>query len=222
MTASESAPERSPHEEVANTATHAFGFVLSLIGTWFFLHVAPALTAGEAAACFVFAATLLVLYAVSALSHLIPPSRWQNRLRSWDQGAVYLLIAGTYTPFAWVGAASPSRELFLLALWGAATIGFLSKVVVRHRVNSMRPHSYILLGWVPALYLFYGAPTQVLFWVAMGGVSYTIGVGFLTMDRRAPYLHAAWHLFVVAGSSCHYYAIYLACVSPHFVATGTP
>ncbi len=211
---SNDAPQRSVAEEIANGLTHALGFILSIMGALLVARSASLLRLGTLFSCSVFLVTLVGLYALSTLSHLVKRSRMQDRLRAWDQGAVYLLIAGTYTPFAWAALVPPARQVGLAALWLAAGAGFFSKVVVRHRVNNMQTHSYILFGWIPAAFLFREVPASTLFWMAVGGLSYTLGTLFLKIDHRAPYLHALWHLFVVGGSACHFYAIYQFLIVP--------
>ena len=214
------APHRSVAEEAANTVTHAIGLALSLAGAFAIGRAAPSLSLGTTWVCGLFVTTLIGLYTVSSCSHLVPRSMLQNRLRAWDQGAVYLLIAGTYTPFIWASLAFPGRAIGLSLLWCAAAAGFVSKVIAQHRVNSMRPRSYLLLGWLPAVFLFRHVPGATLFWMGAGGLSYTLGTLFLKADTRVPYFHATWHLFVVLGSACHFYAIYDFLMAPELADAG--
>ena len=201
-------------DERANAATHAFGFILSLGAAFAIARFAPQLNAADATACFIFVATLLALYGVSTLSHAVPPSPLQDRLRALDQGAVYLLIAGTYTPLIWIGRNGPTQGIALALVWTAAILGFYSKVVRGHRVNAVQTQSYLLLGWVPAIFLWETVTNETLTWVAAGGICYTVGVVFLKNDHRVKYFHAIWHLWVVGGSGCHFYAVYHCLVVP--------
>jgi len=195
------------HEEIVNAMTHGFGFVLSLLGTATIVSAARSIDTRLAIACGVYASTLLVVYAVSTLSHVVQRSRPKHLLRAWDQGVIYFLIAGTYTPFACLLSSSYARWTVLAAIWGFALAGFLSKVVMQHRIVAFRAYSYVLLGWVPALTMMHRVSLTCLAWVLLGGVIYTVGTLFLALDRRFRFFHATWHLFVVAGSACHYYAI---------------
>jgi hemolysin III len=107
----------------------------------------------------------------------------------------------------------------LVLLWGAALLGFASKVLVKHRIDhTFSPLPYVALGWLPAMILAPFVPLACLAWMAVGGVLYTVGVIFLVLDRRVRYFHAAWHLFVLGGSSCHYFAILSFVVLPTGIA----
>ncbi len=196
-------------EEIVNAAIHGVGFLLSLLGTAAIAVAWQGGNAGRVIVCGIYAATLIFVYAVSTLSHAVQRPRAKHVLRSWDQGAIYLLIIGTYTPLAW--AFLPPRYIgpFLGAAWAAALLGFYSKVVVRHRVqDSFSAASYVALGWVPALSLVNFIPLRCLVWMAIGGVTYTAGTWLLKMAQRGRYFHAAWHVCVIIGSACHYYAVF--------------
>ena len=132
----------------------------------------------------------------------------KHRLRAWDQGTIYFLIVGTYTPFVAVYLQPTPAVLLVAGLWLAAGLGFWSKVVANHRINAFSAWSYIALGWLPALPLIGHVPSGCVMWMAIGGVSYTLGVVFLMLDSRISYFHAVWHIFVIAASACHFYAIF--------------
>ncbi len=196
-------------EETVNAALHGLGFVLSLLGTAAIMATWQGGGVGRAIACGIYPVTLVLVYAVSTLSHAVQRPRAKHVLRTWDQGAIYLLIVGNYTPFAW--AYMPTRFIgwFLAAIWGAALLGLFSKVVVRYRVHdTFSSLSYVALGWLPALPLIRSVPANCLIWMAVGGVSYTVGTLFLKLDDRYRYFHAAWHVFVIVGSACHYYGVF--------------
>ena len=199
--------ELPQHEEVVNTITHGFGLGLSLLGTVAIVAAARSIELGLAIGCGVYAISLIVVYAVSTLSHAVqhPPSK--HLLRAWDQGVIYLLIAGTYTPFACMYLSSYARWIVLCGIWGTALAGFLSKVVLHHRVVAFKAHSYVLLGWIPALTMMHVVSFACLTWMLLGGLVYTVGILFLALDRQFRFFHATWHLFVVGGSACHYYAV---------------
>ena len=213
-----------PGEEVINAAIHGFGFMLSLLGTASLVAAWRGGLGGTglAVACGVYAVTLSVVYAISTLSHAVQRPQPKHVLQTWDQGAIYLLIVGTYTPFAWAFLPSRSIGLFLAAIWTAALLGFYSKVVARHRVHhTFSTVSYIALGWVPALPLVGLVPMDCVIWMAIGGVSYTAGTWFLKRDRRYRYSHAVWHVCVIIGSACHYYGV-VAFIMLRGAAGGVP
>jgi hemolysin III len=195
------------HEERLNTITHGLGLVLSVLGTIAIIAAARSLELGLAISCGVYSLTLVVVYAVSTLSHAVRQPQSKHRLRAWDQGVIYLLIAGTYTPFACLYLSAAARVPVLVGLWSVALVGFLSKVRWEHRVVNFKPHSYVLFGWLPALTMMHLVSLACLSWMAVGGLIYTVGTLFLALDRQFRFFHATWHMFVVAGSACHYYAI---------------
>jgi len=201
-------------QEVVNAATHGVGFLLSVGATVYVGGMVRSIEFGLAACCLVYTSTLMAVYAISTISHAIHRPRTKFLLRAWDQGVIYLLIAGTYTPFAWSSLAGNLRIVVLVLLWGCALTGFFSKVVRHHRVIDFSPRGYILLGWVPAVVLFFAVSTECLMWMAAGGVSYTVGTLFLIFDERVRYFHAVWHLFVIVASACHYYAIVALIILP--------
>jgi hemolysin III len=211
-------PELAPQEEMVNTITHGLGLVLSLLGTIAIIASARSIERGLAIGCGVYAITLVVVYAISTLSHAVWQPRSKRRLRAWDQGVIYLLIAGTYTPFACLDLSSSARVLVLVGMWSVAGIGFLSKVWWEHRVGAdFKAHSYVLFGWLPALTMLHLVSLACLSWMAVGGLLYTLGTLFLALDRQFRFFHATWHMFVVAGSACHYYAILTFIVIRHAV-----
>ena len=198
-------------EELVNTATHGAGLVLSLAGAG--VLVGCVLSAGDAwlmVGCSVYAATLVAVYATSTLSHGISNPRLRHFFRALDQSFIYLLIVSTFTPFA-LAYLSFDWCLWLLGLmWTIALVGFFSKILFAHRVNSVSVWIYLLLGWLPVVAivpLMEVMPRSALRWLFVGGLCYTIGTAFLIFDRRVLHFHAVWHLFVVAGSTCHYIAV---------------
>ncbi len=195
------------HEEWLNTMTHGFGCLLSLLAVAGFLMFyrvdAWAQTLGFAA----YGASLVGVYLCSTLSHAVRDPRRRNRMRAWDQGVIYCLIAGTYTPFAVRYLEGTTVTLTLIGLWTAAAVGFYSKVFARHRVNALATATYLLLGWLPTLPFINRVPLDCVSWMAAGGVLYTIGVIFLKYDGHVKYFHAIWHLFVIMAATVHFAAI---------------
>lgn len=204
-------PRRSAAEEIANTTTHFVGFLLSLLGGVALVSAVRYTGVGSVMACAAYTTTVVSMYAVSTLSHAVQRPDSKYVLRTWDQGVIYLSIAGTYTPLLWAFSPSPLVWFQLAAVWAASLVGFYFKVFVRHRVHekfSVIP--YILLGWAPTLMLLIegSAPLGCIMWLVVGGLSYSVGTLFLKMEKKVRYFHATWHLFVIAGSACHFYAIY--------------
>ena len=195
-------------EEPINAVTHSIGCVLSLCATVTLIVLAGAWSS-QLFACLIFSVALTTVYAVSALSHAVSEPQQKFLLRAWDQGVIYLLIVATYTPFLWKYTPTQVMIATLTAIWLAAIAGFISKVVFLHRIDDrFSPVTYIALGWLPALAVCCYVPWDCLQWIAVGGIVYTVGVFFLSFDRRVPYFHSVWHLSVIAASACHFYAVY--------------
>ena len=198
-------------EEVANTITHGFGFLLSLVGA-----IALSISAyghGDGwrmLGCGIYGPSLVAVYAMSTLSHCCANPRGKRFFQILDQAFIYLLIAGTYTPFSLAYLRTVPWWLFLGLMWSIAIIGFFSKVLLAHRVDGVAIWIYIALGWMPvfALFRLIGVvPAPGLLWMLIGGICYTVGTLFLMHDHRGRHFHAIWHLFVIAGSTCHFVAI---------------
>lgn len=199
-----------PDEEWANALTHASAALVWMFGA---VLMARAAAAGQplmtTLSCLVFVLSAVSVFSASALSHhLLHCPQLLHRLRAWDQGLIYVMISGTYTPLVWQFASESVRTPLLIGIWIAAAVGFHSKVFAGHRINGIGTITYLLLGWVPALGLVGKVPGAVLFWMAAGGVIYTLGVVLLINDKRLKYMHAGWHLSVVIAASCHFWAIY--------------
>jgi len=207
---------RSLAEEIANSVTHGIGLVLSLAGSLVLLsRLQSQPDVWRWLGCGVFAAALVAVYAASTLSHAVARPTWRRRFRILDQSCIYLLIVATYTPFALEYLRFGWWWFFLMLMWTAALIGFLSKLLFMHRIDKATTWSYLLLGWLPIIpawaYLNL-VPLGALAWILAGGLCYTAGTVFLVLDHRPFHFHAIWHLFVIAGSACHYCGIF------HFVA----
>jgi len=196
-------------EEWANAWTHGLAAVMALLGGGAIIWHTWDKPLGMTISCLAFVASAFAVFAASTLSHVyLDDEAMLTRLRAWDQGLIYFMIVGTYTPIIYRFADSQTRLPLLLSIWFAASAGFYSKVFVRHRVNGIGTVTYLALGWVPAFFLVGRVPGIVLTWMTVGGVLYTLGVVVLLNDSRAKYLHSLWHLFVIAAASCHFWAIY--------------
>jgi len=212
-----SAWRRSATDELVNALTHALGFVLAVVGG--LVMVVNVMAHGDPwriAGCGVFVASLVAVYAASTLSHSSTSVRWKAFFRRLDQGFIYLLIVGTYTPFGLAYWRTPAGWLLLGALWTVAVLGFFSKIFLGHRVHSVSMWSYITLGWLPVLAvpsMVHSVPLVIGGWMLVGGLCYTAGTFFLVFDTRVRHFHAVWHLLVIAGSAFHFLGIFSAVAS---------
>lgn len=204
--------DRQYDEEWANGLTHAIGCFLSLVGSIGLLsHVWKHGSSWQMLGAAVYCGSLVAVYAASTLSHWVHAPRWRELFRSWDQGLIYLLIAGTYTPIALAYFDDRRLHLITVLMWACAIAGFISKVALRHRVNGITLWLYLGMGWLPIVsvpFLLNVAPGHVLALVLMGGCAYTVGSVLLMNDHRAPYLHVGWHVMVILGSLLHFMAVW--------------
>lgn len=202
---------RHIQEEIANSITHGAGVALSVVGA--IVLVALAVQRGgprEIIGCAVYGLTLVGVYTASTLSHVYQEPRLKRRFRMLDQAMIYLLIAGTFTPVSLVYLQGGYWWVLFTAMWVVAAVGFFSKMILAHRVDSVAIALYVLMGWMPALAakpMIATVPSGLLWLMAAGGVLYTVGTLFLAFDRKAVYMHATWHIFVIAASAVHYYAV---------------
>ena len=205
-------PTYSLGEEIANAVTHGLGVVLAIAG----LAVITAFAAlyGDAwhiTACAIFGASLILCYATSTLYHSIQIEKVKRVLRTLDHSAIFLLIAGTYTPFMLVSLRGPWGWSLLVAIWSLALAGIALRLLLRGRLHGLVVALYVLMGWVVVVALepmLERVATGGLVLLAAGGLAYTGGVAFYKW-RRLPYHHAIWHGFVLAGSTLHYFAVLL-------------
>jgi hemolysin III len=166
--------------------------------------------AGLLAGCIVFGASLILLYGASTCYHAVRRPSVKHRLRMLDHAAIYLLIAGTYTPFVLGPLRHDSGWTLFWVVWGMAGLGVLYKLLLGPRFPVASTVSYLAMGWAAVLVLRPLAerlPPAGLGWVVAGGLLYTVGVGVFLWER-ARYGHAVWHGFVMAGSACHYWAVF--------------
>lgn len=206
-------PKKRPQtlgEEIANSVSHGVGLLVALFAAP--LLVLDAIERADPAAIFgasVFAATMVLLYVSSTLYHALPQGRAKKIFRVLDHSAIYLFIAGTYTPFALGVLRGPWGWTLLALVWGLAGLGIALKATGGVRHPKLSTGLYLAMGWLvlaAAKPLVVAMPAWGLFWLVAGGVAYTAGVGFFAATR-VPYTHFVWHLFVAAGSSCHFVAV---------------
>lgn len=209
-------------EEIANAITHGVGVVLSIIALT--LMVVYASLGGDPwriVSVSIFGATLIAMYLASTLYHAIPHPKAKRVMRIFDHCAIYLLIAGTYTPFLLVSMRGPAGWTLFGVLWGLAAAGCILKALCMERWETLSVVLYVAMGWAvvatikPALS---AIPPIAIALMAIGGVAYTAGIIFYAWSRL-PYHHAIWHLFVLAGSITHFIAV-LYFVVPVYQAAG--
>ncbi|TAN07568.1 MAG: hemolysin III family protein [Rhodanobacteraceae bacterium] len=200
-------------EELANSLSHGLGLLLAIAGLPVLLLRAEHAGSGYAmAGALIFGGSVLLLYLASTLYHAIPQPRAKVVLRALDHAMIYLLIAGTYTPVT-LGVLRGGWRWGLFGLiWGLALAGLLFKALGGLRFPQLSTVLYLAMGWVGvvAIYpLWMHMQAGGLAWLAAGGLAYTLGVVFYVLDEKIHYSHFVWHLFVVAGTTCHFFAVLL-------------
>jgi hemolysin III len=204
--------EQTPGEEIANSISHGIGLVAALVATPFLIiHAIRRGDTGFIVGASIFAATMVLLYLASTLYHALPTGKAKRVFRVIEHSAIFLLIAGTYTPFT-LGALRGAWGWTLLGLiWGLATVGVALKAFNRLFHPIFSTGLYLLMGWLILIAinpLYTRVPASGLLWLVAGGVAYTTGVAFFAADSRLHYGHFIWHLFVMAGTTCHYFAVF--------------
>ena len=199
-----------PREEIANSISHGLGLVLALVAVP--VLVLSAMRAGDVRfliGVIVFGATMVLLYLASTLYHSTTHEAAKYWFRLFDHTAIFLLIAGTYTPFALGVLRGPWGWSMLAAVWTLAIVGITLKIIARTRHSRISIVLYVLMGWLavvatkPILELI---PVPGVLLILAGGIAYTGGLAFFAA-HRIKYNHFIWHLFVIAGTVCHYFAV---------------
>jgi hemolysin III len=206
--------EQSRGEEIANSAIHGIGFISALAGTPILIeHAVRHGKTGYIVGTSVFGAAMLLLYLASTVYHALRQSGLKNIFNTIDHIMIYLLIAGTYTPFT-LGVLHGAWGWALFGLiWGLATIGITLKIFKRMGHPVISTGMYLVMGWlilVAAGPLYAAVSTQGLLWLLAGAICYTAGVFFYATDDRVRYRHSIWHLFVLGGTVSHYFAVWYA------------
>ena len=212
-----SSPPVMIREEVANSVTHGLGLLASIVGVAVLVSLAVERGEGwHVVSAAVYGATLVSLYAASTLYHALKGTRARGVLRLLDHCSIYLLITGTYTPITLVSLRGSWGWALFGTVWALAVAGIFFKVFATGRFGYLSTVAYVLMGWICILAL---KPMLVLLspgalaLLLAGGLAYTAGTVFYAWER-IPYSHAVWHLFVIAGSVCHYLAIALYVLTP--------
>lgn len=200
-------------EEIANSISHGIGLVFGIVGLVLLLGQAVDTHASTLAitSYALYGGSMILLFLASTLYHAISHPRAKIWLKKFDHCAIYLLIAGTYTPFLLVGLDSPLARGLMVVIWSLALLGILFKLTIAHRFKVLSLVTYLAMGWL-SLVVIYQLATRLspggVTLLAVGGLVYSLGVIFYVC-KRIPYNHAIWHGFVLGGSVCHFLAIYL-------------
>ena len=205
-------PGYSLAEEIANSVSHGLGCLFGVVGLVLLLCQALQRDADTITliSYSLYGGSMIVLFLASTLYHAIPHQPAKPWLKKVDHCAIYLLIAGTYTPFLLVGLRSPLAEGLMVVIWLLALMGIIFKLVFAHRFKVLSLVTYLLMGWL-SLVVIYQMATKLsaasVWLLAIGGIVYSLGVIFYA-NRRIPFNHAIWHAFVLGGAICHFCAIY--------------
>jgi hemolysin III len=202
---------QTSHEEIANTVTHGIGLILSLIGLPFLLKNAVAHeTTNIFWAVLAFGLGMIMVYASSTMYHAVQHKQRKDLLQIADHVSIYFLIAGSYTPLVVNYLPKKQAAIFLLVMWSLVAIGVLFKLFFTKRFNKISVLLYLTMGWMIIFIInpvMQQVPTELLWWILIGGISYTVGVYFYVRSK-VQYFHAIWHCFVLGGTASHYIFIY--------------
>jgi hemolysin III len=211
------APEwdQSRREEIANSVSHAFGLAAAIVATPF-LCMAAARQPSQAffIGTMIFVATMWLLYLCSTLYHAWPQTRWKCALQIVDHAAIFLLIAGTYTPFTLGPLRGVLGWTMFVLVWMLAIVGVIIKFRTGIRLKKLSLILYLGMSWIVLVVVrpfVLAVPLETVIWLFAGGIAYTSGLLFFG-NRRIRYSHFIWHLFVLAGTACHFCAIF-SCVA---------
>lgn len=203
-------PRAIPREEIFNSVTHGAGAILSLAFlTLLVIFASLHGSARHVVGCSIFGASMVLLYTASTLYHSARSPRLKHIFKTADHACIFLLIAGTYTPFTLVTLQGGWGWTLLAIVWGIAAVGIVFKIFFVYRFRTAATVAYLLMGWLAVVAvkpLLANLPPGGLFWLVAGGLSYTVGTVFYLL-KRLPYSHAIWHLFVLGGTTCHFFAV---------------
>jgi hemolysin III len=198
-------------EEIANSISHGVGMLAAIAITPFLIIKAIPLGAGAVTGASIFSASMIILYASSAIYHSLPQCRAKRVFQIFDHSAIFLLIAGTYTPFTLSALQGAWGWTLFGLIWGLAVLGVIIKTIHTDGTSKLSIALYLAMGWLAIFAvrpLYYSMPAGGLFWILAGGVMYTGGVLFFAYDHKLKYNHFIWHLFVLAGTTCHVIAVF--------------
>lgn len=202
-----------PHEELLNTLTHGVGMLAAIVATFFMMKkasLAGSLTSGQMMGVTVYGISMILLFMSSTLYHGAKNEVQKTILHRLDHCAIYLLIAGSYTPFLMITLDSMLAEILLVVVWVLAIAGIIFKMFFIDKFPRVSLYTYLMMGWLSVFViyqLYQVGPIELLTLLVAGGLSYSIGTIFYAI-KKIPYNHAIWHLFVLAGAALHCWAIW--------------
>jgi hemolysin III len=206
-------PSYTRNEIIADACVHAIGVIAGVAATVALLAIAgPKLSPVEITSIAVYGVTMVAMLVFSASYNLIPVAAWKGMLRRCDQAAIFLKIAGTYTPFALAKMGGTWGHTLLALVWLVALLGGGAKLILGRSYEKLSLALYLAMGWIGLLFLqplIAAVPTESLLLLALGGVSYTCGVAFHVWDSL-PYQNVIWHLFVLGGTALQFAAVAVA------------
>ncbi|MCU0368880.1 MAG: hemolysin III family protein [Cyclobacteriaceae bacterium] len=197
-------------EEIANSVSHGVGALAAIAVTPIMIVKAVPLGAATIVGVSIFGATMIVLYLSSSLYHAFPHNKTKRVFRIFDHSAIFLLIAGTYTPFTLTVLPGAWGWSLFAIVWILAVAGVVLKSVASVKASGLSTALYLGMGWIAvfaAKPLYETLPAWGLIWLIAGGVMYSAGILFFAYDHRVRYHHFIWHLFVMAGTACHVVAV---------------
>lgn len=201
---------QSNGEEIANSVSHGVGCVMAIVSVPFLVLAASRRSGPALVGAAIFGATTVALYLISTLYHALPLGRGKRVFRVLDHSGIYLLIAGTYTPFTLGILRGVWGWLLFAIVWLGAVAGIAMKAIGGIRFSRLSTVFYMIMGWavLVAIRPLWGRmPVSGWWWLLAGGAAYSAGVAFYAGSQRVRYAHFVWHLFVVAGTACHYVAV---------------
>ena len=212
MTETQTAENYTPLEEIFNSLTHGIGILISLAGMVLMIVFASRYgNANHIVSSAIFGLTLVMLYTASTLYHSFRKPTLKHVFKICDHSCIYLLIAGTYTPFLMVTLKGMLGWSLFAVVWTLTAAGILFKIFFVYRFNILSTIAYILMGWIIIFAvkpLLHSLPEGGIAFLVAGGLAYTLGTIFYAW-KKLPFNHAIWHLFVLGGSICHFLAVIL-------------
>ncbi|MCK5775226.1 MAG: hemolysin III family protein [Bacteroidales bacterium] len=200
-------------EEILNVITHGLGAILSIPA--FIVLMVLSYQKGDIPNMMiymVYGISLMVLYFSSTLYHGVQNPKWRNPLNVWDHISIYLLIAGSYGPFVLIGLEGTTMGWVIFGIvWAFAIVGIIIKIFYFGKYAILSAIAYVIMGWVAIIginTMLEMLPIEAIYWLFGGGIAYTVGAVLFMFDNKIPYNHAIFHIFVLIGSACHYYAVY--------------
>ena len=198
-------------EEKLNIASHVFGFILSIVAlVLLVVHASRHGNAWHIVSFSIFGASLVTLYGASAIYHSVKDPLLRSRLRIVDHATIYILIAGTYTPFTLVTLSGFAGWMIFGVSWGMAVIGIVLKLFFTGRYDLVSTLMYVFMGWIIVFALdplIHNLSSDGLFWLVAGGIAYTLGAVLYSI-QKIKFNHAIFHVFVLIGSACHFISVY--------------